>query len=60
MTSPLMGEFLGTAVLIVFGNGVVASCLLKESKAEGAGWVAITAGWAFAVIMGVFTANALG
>ncbi|WP_312423277.1 MIP/aquaporin family protein [Anaerospora hongkongensis] len=60
MTSPLMGEFLGTAVLIVFGNGVVASCLLKKSKAEGAGWVAITAGWAFAVIMGVFTANALG
>lgn len=60
MTSPLIGEFFGTAVLIILGNGVVASCLLKKSKAEGAGWVAITAGWAFAVVMGIFTANALG
>lgn len=60
MTGPLMGEFMGTAILILLGNGVVASSLLKKCKAEGAGWVAITAGWAFAVIMGVFTANALG
>lgn len=60
MTGPLIGEFFGTAMLILLGNGVVASCLLKKSKAEGAGWIVITAGWAFAVIMGVFTANALG
>ena len=49
MTSPLLGEFLGTMVLILLGNGVVAGVLLKRSKAEGSGWIVITAGWAFAV-----------
>src|SRR2546425_11801107 len=60
MTSPLLGEFLGTMVLILLGNGVVAGVLLKGSKAEGAGWIVITAGWAFAVMAGVFTAIACG
>jgi glycerol uptake facilitator protein len=60
MTSPLLGEFLGTMVLIVLGNGVVAGVLLKRSKAEGSGWIVITAGWAFAVMAGVFTAIACG
>lgn len=60
MTSPMLGEFLGTLVLILFGNGVVAGVLLKRSKAEGAGWVAITAGWALGVMAGVFTAIAFG
>jgi len=45
MTSPLLGEFLGTMVLILLGNGVVAGVLLKGSKAEGGGWIVITAGW---------------
>jgi glycerol uptake facilitator protein len=60
MTSPLVGEFLGTMILILLGNGVVAAVLLKRSKAEGSGWVVITAGWAFAVMAGVFTAIACG
>ncbi len=60
MTSPLLGEFLGTLVLILLGNGVVAGVLLKHSKAEGGGWIVITAGWAFAVMAGVFTAIACG
>src|SRR2546421_4861106 len=60
MTSPLLGEFLGTMVLILLGNGVVAGVLLKGSKAEGAGWIVITAGWAFAVMAGGFTAIACG
>src|ERR1019366_918259 len=60
MTSPFMGEFMGTLVLILMGDGVVASVLLKRSKAEGAGWMVITAGWAFAVMIGVFTAIACG
>lgn len=60
MTSPLLGEFLGTMVLILLGNGVVAGVLLKGSKAEGGGWIVITAGWAFAVMAGVFTAIACG
>ena len=60
MATKVFGEFIGTAVLILLGNGVVAGVLLKRSKAEGAGWVAITAGWAFAVVFGVFLAIACG
>lgn len=56
----LFGEFFGTMVLIIFGSGVVANCVLKKSKAEGGGWIVITAGWAFGVIMGVFSAIATG
>jgi glycerol uptake facilitator protein len=60
MTSPFLGEFMGTAVLILLGNGVVANVLLKKSKGEGAGWIVISAGWAFAVLCGVLTAIACG
>src|SRR5256886_14087273 len=60
MTSPLAGEFFGTMILILLGDGVVAAVLLKRSKAEGSGWMVITAGWAFAVMAGVFTAIACG
>jgi glycerol uptake facilitator protein len=60
MTSPVLGEFLGTMILILLGDGVVAAVLLKRSKAEGGGWIVITAGWAFAVMAGVFTAIACG
>ena len=56
----MFGEFLGTAILILLGDGVVAGVLLKGSKCENAGWLAITAGWAFAVVAGVFTALACG
>lgn len=56
----LLGEFLGTMVLIIFGSGVVANVLLKKSKAEGAGWLTITLGWAVGVVMGVFSAVAAG
>jgi glycerol uptake facilitator len=60
MTSPFLGEFLGTMILILLGDGVVAGVLLKRSKAEGGGWMVITTGWAFAVMAGVFTAIACG
>ena len=60
MTSPVLGEFLGTMVLVLLGDGVVAAVLLKRSKGEGSGWMVITAGWAFAVMAGVFTAIACG
>lgn len=56
----MFGEFAGTAILVLLGNGVVAGVLLKGTKSEGAGWLAITAGWAFAVVAGVFTAIACG
>jgi len=60
MASPFFGELMGTMVLILLGDGVVAGVLLKRSKAEGSGWMVIAAGWAFAVMAGVFTANACG
>ena len=56
----LFGEFFGTMILIIFGNGVVANCVLKQSKAENAGWMVITTGWGFAVTMGAFSAIATG
>ena len=51
---------MGTLVLILLGNGVVAGVLLKRSKAENSGWMVITTGWAFAVMCGVFTAVLCG
>jgi glycerol uptake facilitator protein len=60
MTSPFLGEFLGTMILILLGNGVVAGVVLKRSKAEASGWMVITAGWAFAVMAGIFTSVACG
>ena len=56
----LLGEFVGTLVLVLFGTGVVANCLLENSKGKDSGWIVITTGWAFAVILGVFTSVALG
>lgn len=53
---PLIGEFIGTALLILLGNGVVANCLLDKSKGQGGGWIVITFGWAMAVFVGVFVA----
>jgi glycerol uptake facilitator protein len=60
MASRCFGEFVGTLVLVLLGNGCVANVLLKRSKAEGSGWMVITSGWAFAVMAGVFTAMACG
>jgi len=60
VASPVVGELIGTLVLILLGDGVVAGVLLKKSKGENAGWLAITAGWAFAVLAGIFTAIACG
>ncbi len=60
MVSPWLGEFLGTLVLILLGDGVVAAVLLKKSKAENSGWIVITVSWAFAVLHGVFTTIAFG
>ena len=60
MAAPFLGEFLGTLILILLGDGVVAAVLLKKSKAENSGWMVITAGWAFAVMCGVIIAIACG
>lgn len=60
MTSPFLGEFLGTMILVLLGNGVVAGVVLKRSKAEASGWMVITTGWALAVMAGVFVSIACG
>lgn len=60
MSSPFVGELLGTMFLIILGDGVVAEVLLKKSKGENSGWIVITTGWAFAVMVGVFVAIATG
>ncbi len=56
----LLGEFMGMLVLTTFGCGVCANLTLKGSKGVGGGWICITAGWGFAVLMGVYTSVALG
>lgn len=58
--SPFLGELMGTLVLVLLGDGVVAAVLLNKSKAQNSGWIVITSGWAFAVLAGVFTAIAFG
>ena len=50
-------EFVGTAILVLFGDGVVASTVLKKSKGENGGWVVITLAWGLAVMLGVFIAG---
>lgn len=48
-------EFIGTMILILFGNGVVANVLLKNTKGENGGWIVITAGWGMGVFVAVLT-----
>jgi glycerol uptake facilitator protein len=60
MRGSLFGEFSGTFMMMLLGDGVVAACLLKGTKAEGSGWMVITTAWAFAVLCGIFTANLFG
>ncbi|MCZ2259187.1 MIP/aquaporin family protein [Sporosarcina sp. G11-34] len=52
--TPFLGELVGTMILIIFGAGVVGGVLMKNSKAEGSGWIVITIGWGLAVAMGVY------
>ncbi len=54
-----LGEVVGTAVLVLIGDGVVAGVLLNKSKAQNSGWVVITWAWAIAVVMGVLTSIAV-
>jgi glycerol uptake facilitator protein len=60
MQSAALGEFVGTMIMILLGNGVVGGVLLARSKAQGAGWLAITTGWALAVFAGVAVAVSMG
>src|SRR5580765_111541 len=52
--NPFIAEFIGTALLVAFGNGVVANVVLSKTKGNNSGWMVITTGWAFGVFVGVF------
>lgn len=58
--SPFIGEFVGTALLIIMGDGVVANVVLNKTKGQNSGWIVITFGWAMAVFLGVYASTALG
>ncbi|MBA4143138.1 MAG: aquaporin family protein [Nitrosospira sp.] len=53
------GELIGTCLLVVLGNGVVANVVLSETKGNNSGWIAITLGWGVAVFVGVFAASSI-
>jgi len=57
MNTAFIFEFIGTLVLVLFGDGVCAACSLNKSKAQGGGWVVIALGWGLAVMMGVLIAG---
>jgi glycerol uptake facilitator protein len=56
--NPFIAEFIGTALLVIFGNGVVANVVLARTKGNNSGWIVITAGWGLAVFVGVFSSQA--
>ncbi len=56
--SPFVGELLGTMLLIILGDGVVANVLLTKSKGYNGGWIVITAGWGLGVALAVYTVSA--
>lgn len=55
--TPFLAEFIGTAVLVLLGNAVVANVVLSGTKGEKSGWIVIVTGWAMAVYIGVIIAN---
>jgi glycerol uptake facilitator protein len=58
--NPLFGEFMGTLVLVLLGNGTVANVVLKKTLGNNSGWPVIISGFAFAVAAGIFVAQACG
>jgi len=54
-----LAEVIGTMILVLLGDGVVANVLLNKSKGQNAGWIVVTAGWAFAVTIGVYMVNSI-
>lgn len=56
--TPFVAEIVGTAILILLGDGVVANVLLKGTKGENSGWIVISMGWGMAVFVAVFVVAA--
>lgn len=59
MMTELLGEFIGTLILVLLGDGVVANNSLRKSKGENAGWLSITIGWGLAVTLAVYISGFL-
>src|SRR2546423_184178 len=57
--STFTAELIGTMILIILGDGVVANVLLNKSKGFNAGWIVITTGWALAVTIGVYMVGSI-
>jgi len=57
--TPFVAEFVGTSLLILLGNGVVANVVLNKTKGNGGGWIVISFGWAMAVFVGVYASAAV-
>lgn len=57
--TPFVAELIGTAILILLGDGVVANVVLKGTKGENSGWIVITMGWGMAVFVAVFAVAAV-
>ena len=55
--SPFLAELVGTAILVMLGDGVVANVVLQRTKGHNSGWIVITAGWAFGVTVAVYCVN---
>lgn len=53
--NPYLAEFVGTAILVLLGNGVVANVVLNQSKGQNGGWMVVTAGWGLAVAIAVYS-----
>jgi glycerol uptake facilitator protein len=56
--TPFFGEFIGTGMLVVLGQGVVANVVLSKTKGHNSGWIVISFGWAIAVFVGVYSSAA--
>lgn len=54
-----LAEMVGTALIILFGGGVVAGCVLDKSKSQNAGWIVITAAWAIGVTLGIYASGSI-
>lgn len=57
---PFLGELIGTALLILFGGGVVANVVLNKTKGQNGGWIVISFAWAMAVFVGVYVSGKIG
>jgi glycerol uptake facilitator protein len=57
--SPFLAEIIGTMLLILLGDGVVANVLLKQTKGHAGGWIVIATGWGLAVAIAVYCVNSI-